>query len=168
MEEEIMYADDVVKRALKKLEAIVTARTEYLKRTGLPHKAFTIASELGRGIAKSHGNYLIYPPITIDEYRSHTFSELSRKYGLLIVADDYVFNVDVYCNGEHVLSVSRDTVYRFVPESDKCADWIGKVEELYLKARESMAVSQTEREIKKIVEKCEKFGVDIDEVLSDD
>ncbi|RLE62015.1 MAG: hypothetical protein DRJ38_10405 [Thermoprotei archaeon] len=67
-----------------------------------------------------------------------------------------------------MLSVSRDTVYRFVPESDKCIGWIGKVEELYLKARESMAISQTEREIKKIVEKCEKFGIDIDEVLSDD
>ena len=122
----------------------------------LSSKARLVAVELGRRVFKTHGNYYIYPPEAVVEKRFYyTWDE--RRADLVIVYDDYGYNIDVFWHGQKVLDVHMGDITLYIP-----GEWEQVLEELYEKARELAEERKREEELRKLIEEARKWNIDID------
>ena len=141
---------------LRKLVAEEKARRIGLAREkGLSGKARLVAVELGRRVFKTHGNYHIYPPEAVVEKRFYyTWDE--RRADLVIVYDDYGYNIDVFWHGQRVLDVHMGDIELYIP-----GEWEKQLEQLYMEARKKREEREREEELKRLLEEAKQWNIPI-------
>ena len=149
-----------VEKMEERLKETIRKRVEEARILNIYGMAALVAEELGVRFGKNYGSYYVFPKMSREEFNKGK----ERRVPLGIVYDDYGSNLTIFYRGKEVFDVHLGDIELYNPEGN----WVNELVKLYETAKLSRAKKEVAREIKKIKEEAEKWGVSIEALMEDE